>query len=132
MTKFVLQFFAALSLLCLFACSHGANHNASAAAAVKARRQIDSFTGQIVKVEEGYRFKSLNDQENLQRITRAKRGNNYETEEINLRKYFGKTLVIRGDSDDGWILEAVVLGQWLRPGEQRGSTLTGPEPKARN
>jgi hypothetical protein len=132
MKRFALQFFAALSLLCFFACSHRANQDAQTAATAKAPRHIETFTGKILKTDDGYRFKPLSDQENLQRITRAKRGNNYETEEINMRKYFGKTLVIRGDSDDGWILEAVVLGQWLRPGEKRGSTLTGPEPKPRD
>ena len=131
MKKFALQFVAALSLLCLFACSHGANHSSQTAAS-KTRRQIDTFTGQIVKVDEGYRFKPLNSQGNLLRVTRARKGNNYETEELNLRKYFGKTLVVRGDSDEGWILEVVILGQWLRPGEKRGSTLTGPEPEKRD
>ena len=132
MKKFALRFFAALGLFCLFACSHRVNHSSQTVATAKTRRQIDKFTGQIVKVDEGYRFKPLNDKENLQRLTRARKGNKYEAEEINLRKYFGKTLVVRGDSDDGWILEAVVLGQWLRPGEQTGSTLTGPEPEKKH
>ena len=127
MKSFAFRSFAALNLLVLGACSHGPKQ---ASAPPEVRGPIGTYTGQIVKVEEGYRFKPLEEPENLQRLTRAKGGTDLAAEEINLRKYFGKTLVVKGDSRHGWLLRAAVVGQWNRPGETRGPTLTGPEPKA--
>lgn len=80
----------------------------------------------MIHTPDGYRFRPLDGKENL-RLTRARRGNNYESEEIHIRKYFGKILVVRGDAGEGWILEAVVLGQWLRPGEKSGPNVEGPK-----
>jgi hypothetical protein len=125
--SFTLQSFAVLNLLVLGACSHGPRQ---ASPPPEARGPIENFTGVVVKVDEGYRFKPLNQPENLQRFTHAKGGTDLQADEINLRKYFGKTLVVKGDSRHGWLLRAVVVGQWNRPGETRGPTLTGPEPKA--
>ena len=82
-----------------------------------------------MREDEGYRFLRSDDPSNLQRLTRAKKMKEAVAKEIQLRKYFGKTLVVQGESQEDWILGAEVLGQWLRPGEPRGSTLTGPEPK---
>jgi hypothetical protein len=127
------RYLIALSLVGLSSCSHGGSQSGAAPAVVAARtpRKIETFTGEVIKVAEGYRFKPANDPNNLQRFTRAKKSGNYVYEELNLRKYFGKTLVVSGESVPGWLLEVNVVGQWLRPGEPRGSTLTGPEPPAR-
>ena len=118
-----------VSLTCLCACARGPREETVR----ETPGPIEQFTGQIVRIESetgevGYRFKPQNEPENLQRFTRAKGGSDLASLEINLRKYFGKTLVVQGDSRRGWLLRATVLGQWLRPGEKRGSTLLGPEP----
>ena len=81
-----------------------------------------------IRTENGYRFQPLKETEALH-LTKATVKKEAAAEEINLRKYFGKTLVIRGQREEDWIFRAQVMGQWLRPGEKSGSTLLGPEPK---
>jgi hypothetical protein len=126
---FILPFSVVFGLTCLCACSHGPKQSSEPAASVKEESgPIETYTGTVVKTDEGYRFKPEKDPENLQRFTRSKRGANLASDEIDLRKYFGKTLVVKGDYRHGWLLRATVLGQWLRPGEPRGATLLGPEP----
>lgn len=120
------KFLVALGLISLCGCGLFGNHNEKVP---EPPRELATFTGEVVRAEGGYRFKPLKETNNL-RLTRAKRGPNRDlvAEEINLRKYFGKTLTVRGTRMDEWLLRAEVLGQWLRPGEKHGSTLIGPEP----
>jgi hypothetical protein len=120
------------SLICLTSCSNFV-HWAFATEARKSDtpRQIETFTGQVVLVSTGYRFRPSSETEaesaNLKRLTRSKKGNgNYESNEIYLRKYFGKMLTVRGETDGDWIVEADILGQWLHPGEPTGPNMSGP------
>jgi hypothetical protein len=118
---------AAFGLICLSGCGIFGGHHEKVA---EPPREVATFTGKVVWTESGYRFQPLQETNTL-RLTRAKGGPKRDlvAEEINLRKYFGKTLTVRGTRMEEWILKAQVLGQWLRPGEKRGSTLTGPEPR---
>jgi hypothetical protein len=81
-----------------------------------------------VKVDEGYRFKPQDDPEHLLRFTHAGKSRDFVTEEFSLRKYFKKTIVVRGRLAGDWFTRIGVQGQWLRPGERRSATLIGPEP----
>jgi hypothetical protein len=132
-----MQFFArssllALGALCLFACSHGGNQQAEEqkpAVAPDVTGRPEKFTGEIVKRNGEYRFKVLGeDPEKILRLSRTRTPKDFVEEEIHLRKYYGKTIVVQGIMAEDWIAKADIIGQWLRPGETRGSTLTGPEP----
>jgi hypothetical protein len=117
----------ALGMICLEGCAHGAKQAAPAPAQPsKLQGQSERFTGRVVLVTAGYRLK-LTESEELVRLTRAKKRSELATEEINLKKYYEKTLAFRGRREGEWIWGAEVLGQWLRPGEQRGSNLTAPD-----
>jgi hypothetical protein len=119
---------AALSLICLASCSFFTGISEKPEKPEKPTGPIATLTGEVIRTENGYRFKPLKETEALH-LTKATARKEAAAEEINLRKYFGKTLVIRGQRQDDWIFRAEVMGQWLRPGEKRGSTLLGPEPK---
>ena len=60
------------------------------------------------------------------RLTRAKRSSEFVAEQINLRKYYEKTIVIRGKREADWIWSAEIVGQWNKPGESRGANLLAP------
>jgi hypothetical protein len=94
-------------------------------AETKLEKAPAEFTGKVVLVAEGYRLRLLDSEETV-RLTRAKRSTEFEHEELNLRKYYEKTLVVRGTKQDEWIWAAEVVGQWLRPGEHRGSNMLAP------
>jgi hypothetical protein len=49
------------------------------------------------------------------------------TEEITLKKYYEKTLAVQGRREGEWIWSAEIVGQWLHPGEARGSNLNAPD-----
>jgi hypothetical protein len=118
----------ALSLICLASCSFFTGISEKPEKPEKPTGPIVTLTGEVIRTENGYRFKPLKETEALH-LTKATARKEAAAEEIDLRKYFGKTLVIRGQRQDDWIFRAEVMGQWLRPGEKRGSTLLGPEPK---
>jgi hypothetical protein len=119
----------ALSLVCLAGCSSFfAGISDKPERPTKPQGPLVTLTGEVIRTEDGYRFKPLKETEALH-LTKAAVRKEAAAEEMNLRKYFGKTLVIRGLREDDWIFRAEVMGQWLRPGEKRGSTLLGAEPK---
>lgn len=74
----------------------------------------------------GYRLKLSESEEHI-RLTRAKKRSEFAAEEIHLKKYYEKTLAVRGKREGEWIWAADVVGQWLRPGDTRGSNLTAPD-----
>jgi hypothetical protein len=120
-----------LASVSLFACSHRGNQPAAEApaATANARGKSETFTGEVVRRNGEYRFKLLGaEPEKIQRLSRSRDPKEFASDEIHLRKYYGKTIVVKGIAHDDWIAKADVVGQWLRPGEPRGSTLVGPEP----
>jgi hypothetical protein len=132
MKSLLLSFFCA-ALLLLSGCSFFAGMGDSPPpqpAKEKVTGKFEEFTGQVIKTDEGYRFSPADAPGSLQRLTRASDSSRFADDELPMRKYFGKTLVVHGIvTGKGWIAHAQVVGQWLHPGETRGPTLTGPEPK---
>jgi hypothetical protein len=123
--------FVALSAACLFACSHHGSQTIETqpAATTKVPSRFEKITGEVVRRNGEYRFKVVGEEpEKILRLTRSRDPKEFASEEIHLRKYYGKTLVVKGILYEDWFAKADVLGQWLRPGEPRGSTLVGPEP----
>lgn len=84
-----------------------------------------TFTGKIVLAGDGYRLR-LNDSDDSLRLTRAKRATEFAHEEIDLRKYYEKTLAVRGTRQNEWIWDAEIVGQWNKPGESTGPNLLAP------
>ncbi len=132
----------ALGVSCLCACSHHRDSAPTEQPATTSRvsHHTETFTGEVVKRNNVYCFRQLSEpqpetppvptstSERILRLTRAADAKDFASEEIHLRKYYGKTIVVKGHLDQDWIARADVVGQWLRPGEPRGSTLVGPEP----
>ena len=115
-------------------CSHhdqaqSANQQQPAATGEKVHGPRDTFTGEIVRRNGKYCFKPLDQGETIWRLTRAANPKEFADDEMNLRKYYGKILVVKAVLRDDWLATAEVVGQWTRPGEPRGPTLTGPEPR---
>jgi hypothetical protein len=124
MKKIALQFLAALALSCLFACSPGPNvspRSSETERATTVRRVADTFTGKIVHTPQGYRFKPSNEPENLQRVTRAKRGEDFAAKEIDLKSYFGETIAVRGEWEHDWIVGAEIVEQHSKSSEKKKS-----------
>ncbi len=97
------------------------------AATPKPKARAETLTGKVVLVEAGYRVRLADDQSGtLFRLTRAKRSREFVAEQINLRKYYEKTIVIHGKREDDWIWSAEIVGQWNKPGESRGPNLLAP------
>jgi hypothetical protein len=115
---------AALVLICLSGCAHGKKE--SPAPPAKLQGQSETFTGKVVLAPEGYRLK-LTDSDEHVRLTRATERSELVKEEIKLRKYYEKTLAVRGKREGEWIWAASVVGQWLRPGEASGPNVTAPK-----
>lgn len=95
---------------------------------VKLQSARSEFTGKVVLLGEGYRLRLL-DSEKIVSLTRAKRADRFQIEQINLRKYYEKTLVVRGTLEQDWIWGAEVVGQWLKPGERRSANQLAPPVK---
>jgi hypothetical protein len=89
------------------------------------RGSKETFTGKIVLVPEGYRLR-LTDSGDLVRLTRASHTGAFSIREVNLQKYYEKTLAVRAARKGEWLWGAQIVGQWLRPGESRGSNLLAP------
>ena len=114
----------ALAVLCLGGCAHGEKEPPTPPA--KLQGQSETFTGRVVLAPNGYRLK-LTDSEEHVRLTRATERSELMNEEIKLRKYYEKTLAVRGKREGEWIWAASVVGQWLRPGESSGPNVTAPK-----
>ena len=118
----------ALGAVSLFACSHG-DKKPDVAPPAAVTGHSERFTGEVVRRNGEYRMKLMGEEpEKILRLSRSRDPREFASDELHLRKYYGKTLVVNGILADDWIAKAEVVGQWLRPGEPRGSTLVGPEP----
>ena len=127
----------AFAILCLAGCSLWHRHSSASqptapvpAATPEPKAQTERFTGKVVLAEAGYRLQLLDDESGaLLKLTRAKRHSEFAAEQINLRKYYEKTIVVRGRREGDWIWAADIVGQWNKPGESRGpNTLAPPMP----
>ncbi len=140
--KSTVALLSALTVMAYFgACSQRGDERgkrATAAAVRPSSKAVEHFNGEVVRRNGEYRFKLSNPAkaepgnpapvEQVFRLSRSRDPKEFASDEIHLRKYFGKTIVVKGILESGWIAKADIVGQWNRPGETRGPTLTGPEP----
>src|SRR5262249_30858897 len=92
-------------------------------------KKTETFLGKVVLVDGAYRFALSQEPAALLRLTRARRESEFAAEQINLRKYYGKTLSVIGTRQDEWIWAADVAGQWTPPGGDTGPNMTAPKPR---
>src|SRR5229473_7348932 len=114
-----LSLFAVVGVICLVGCKfllQQPGPSQPTAATPKLEGPIETLTGKVVMAEGAYRFQPLKEPDSLFRLTRGKRKSDFEREQINLRKYYEKTITVKGTREDGWIWRAAVTGQWLQPG----------------
>jgi hypothetical protein len=92
-------------------------------------KKTETFLGKVVLVDGAYRLALSQEPAALLRLTRARRESEFAAEQINLRKYYGKTLSVIGTRQDEWIWAADVAGQWTPPGGDTGPNMTAPKPR---
>jgi len=100
----------------------------------KLERKTEVFTGKVVLVDGAYRLRLLKDPDMLLRLTRARKESEFAKEQINLRKYYEKTISVNGTLYGEWIFGADVVGQWTPPGGDTGPNMSAPKqtrPKGR-
>jgi hypothetical protein len=93
----------------------------------KLERKTEVFTGKVVMVDGAYRLSLLKDPDTLLRLTRARRESEFATQQINLRKYYEKTISVNGTFFDEWIFGADIVGQWTPPGGDTGPNMNAPK-----
>lgn len=121
-----------LSIAGLFGCAHGGEKAETAAkpASTKIRTEREMITGEVVLMPEGYRFRPNEEPDKTYRLSRSDVTNDLVNQELHMRKYYGKTLVVRGRKQEDWLADAAVIGQFLKPGESSGPNTTAPpEPR---
>jgi hypothetical protein len=91
-------------------------------------KKTETFLGKVVLVDGAYRFALTQEPNTLFRLTRARRESEFAAEQIDLRKYYGKTLSVIGTRQNEWIWAADVAGQWTPPGGVTGPNMTAPKP----
>jgi hypothetical protein len=91
------------------------------------QKQTETFTGKVVLDDGAYRFKLLKDG-SLLRLSRARRESEFASEQINLRKYYEKTLDVRGTRAGDWIWAADIIAQYTPPGGDTGPNMNAPKP----
>ena len=131
MKAFGASLFLGLGLVCLCGCKFlletpGPGPLPAETAVLQGK--TETFTGRVVMDEGAYRFNPLNEPDTVLRLTRAKRKSDFEREQINLRKYYEKTISVKGKREGDWLWAAAVLGQWLQPGAPTGPNMKAPPP----
>jgi hypothetical protein len=94
----------------------------------KLQKKTETFTGKVALVDGAYRFAPMNEPKMPLRLTRARQESEFAAEQIDLRKYYGKTLSVVGTRQDDWIWGADVAGQWTPPGGDTGPNMSAPKP----
>jgi hypothetical protein len=89
--------------------------------------QSETFTGRVVLDNGAYRFEPLNEPGTLLKLTRARRETEFENDQILLRKYYEKTITVKGMRKDDWIWHADITGQYVPPGGQTGPNMNAPK-----
>ena len=92
------------------------------------QKKTETFNGKVVFVDGAYRLALSDEPGTLLRLTRARRESEFMAEQINLRKYYEKTLSVIGTRQDDWIWGADVAGQWTPPGGDTGPNMNAPKP----
>jgi len=93
----------------------------------KLERKTEVFTGKVVLVDGAYRLSLLKDPDTLLRLTRARRESEFAKQQVNLRKYYEKTISVNGTLYDEWIFGADIIGQWTPPGGDTGPNMNAPK-----
>ena len=93
----------------------------------KLERKTEVFTGKVVLVDGAYRLRLLKDPDALLRLTRARRESEFPQQQINLRKYYEKTISVNGTLNGEWIFGADIVGQWTPPGGDTGPNMSAPK-----
>lgn len=93
----------------------------------KLERKTEVFTGKVVMVDGAYRLRLLKDPDMVLRLTRARRESEFAQQQINLRKYYEKTISVNGTLSDEWIFGADIVGQWTPPGGETGPNMSAPK-----
>ena len=93
----------------------------------KLGRKTEVFTGKVVMAEGAYRLSLLKDPDTLLRLTRGRRESEFAKQQINLRKYYEKTISVNGTLYGEWIFGADVVGQWTPPGGDTGPNMAAPK-----
>ena len=93
----------------------------------KLERKTEVFTGKVVMDNGAYRLSLLKDPDTLLRLTRARRESEFAKQQINLRKYYEKTISVNGTLYGEWIFGADVVGQWTPPGGDTGPNMNAPK-----
>jgi hypothetical protein len=94
---------------------------------VKLERKTEVFTGKVVLVDGAYRLQLSKEPDTLLRLTRARKESEFAKEQINLRKYYEKTVSVNGTLHDEWIFGADIVGQWTPPGGDTGPNMNAPK-----
>ncbi|HZR79407.1 MAG TPA: hypothetical protein VFA58_09360 [Chthoniobacterales bacterium] len=90
-------------------------------------KQTEVFTGKVVLEDGAYRFEPVNEPGTLLKLTRARRESEFEAEQILLRKYYEKTITVKGTRKDDWIWGADITGQYVPPGGATGPNMNAPK-----
>ena len=93
----------------------------------KLERKTEVFTGKVVLTDGAYRISLLKDPDTLLRLTRARRESEFAKQQINLRKYYEKTISVNGTLFEEWIFGADIIGQWTPPGGDTGPNMNAPK-----
>ncbi|HWY39214.1 MAG TPA: hypothetical protein VNX27_00305 [Chthoniobacterales bacterium] len=131
----------AIALLCLTGCqvahvmmeqpSDRANRlnvdQTQTLSSAKLEKKTEVFTGKVVMIDGAYRLRLLKDPDAVLRLTRARKENEFAQQQINLRKYYEKTISVNGTLHDEWIFGADVVGQWTPPGGDTGPNMSAPK-----
>ena len=89
-------------------------------------KKTEVFTGKVVMIDGAYRLRLLKD-ETVLRLTRARRESEFASGQINLRKYYEKTISVNGTLYGEWIFGADIVGQWTPPGGDTGPNMSAPK-----
>jgi hypothetical protein len=93
----------------------------------KIERKTEVFTGTVVLADGAYRLRLLKDPDSSLRLTRGRRESDFAKQQINLRKYYEKTISVNGTLYDDWIFGADVVGQWTPIGGDTGPNMQAPK-----
>lgn len=123
--------FAGLALVLLSGCSFWLQQPTPASErppeTAKLERKTEVFTGKVVLDDGAYRLSLLKDPDTLLRLTRARKESDFTKQQINLRKYYEKTISVNGTLYGEWIFGADIVGQWVPPGGATGPNMNAPK-----